>query len=701
MVPGLSSTSVRLFLTSAALLFVELLLIRWVPANVIYVGFFNNFVLLASFLGIGAGILLGRAGRAAPIPAGVPLLALVVLVLQVKIDPRVAAGAEHWLGYSAQNQIDVNFLVLLLVVVLVTAVMAVLALPLGPLLRAMPPLRAYAIDIAGSLVGIAAFAALALLATPPTVWFAVVAAVLGLRALPGRVGAGTFVGGAAMAGVLALAMSMQDRGDLWSPYYRVGLARADDGTEFVSVNGIVHQAMWPAASPNKEVLYEQIYRWFPQRIFRNTLIVGAGTGTDTAVALAHGVARVDAVEIDPEILRLGVIRHPDRPYDDPRVSRHVNDGRAFLRASDQHYDLVIFAQTDSLTLVTATANLRLESFLFTEEAFASVRDHLTDDGIFVLYNQYRQTWLAERIARELEHVFGSAPLLSSYSLGGDVNFAVFAAGPAIAALGGAGPPADTGGYRVVTEPHRPATDDWPFPYLMEPAIPGRYLLALAGVLVFGALVVGAAAHAGGRRLAALSPHFFALGVAFLLLETRSLVTFSLLFGTTWVVNALAFFAILVSVLAAIGVNSVWRVRDARWLYGGLAVALAAGYLLPPSSLLIDPLWLRYAIASTLAFAPIFFANLVFTYSFRDTDAADMAFASNLLGAMVGGALEWGALVTGYQTLMLMVGACYLLAYGLATRWRVLGDRRLRLAQPAVGREAPPKSRVARVRSPRR
>lgn len=676
--PRLGHPGVRLFLTSAALLFVELLLIRWIPANVIYVGFFNNFVLLASFLGIGAGIIIGRAGRAAPIPAGVPLLTLVALVLQVKIDPRVGSAAEHWLGYSEQSQIDVNFLVLLLVVVLVIAVMAVLALPLGPLLGAMPPLRAYAIDIAGSLAGIAAFATLALLTTPPTVWFAVIAGVLGLRALGSAIGVSTLVGGAAMAGVLAFAVFAQAGGDLWSPYYRISLGRFVDDTPFVLVNGVGHQAMWRAASPNKEVLYEQIYRWFPQRTFRNALIVGAGSGTDTAVALAHGVARVDAVEIDPEILRLGVTLHPDRPYDDPRVSRHVNDGRAFLRASEQRYDLVIFAQTDSLTLVTATANLRLESFLFTSEAFDSVRDHLADDGIFVLYNQYRETWLAERIASELEGTFGSPPLLSSYSLGGDVNFAVFAAGPAITALRGAGPPGDTGGYRVVIDPPRPATDDWPFTYLIEPAIPGRYLLALSAVLVFGALVVGAAARVGGRRLAAFSPHFFVLGVAFLLLETRSLVTFSLLFGTTWIVNALTFFAILASVLAAIGLNAVWRVRDARGLYAALAVALALGYLLPPSSLLVDPPWLRYAIASAIAFAPIFLANLVFTHSFRDTDAADMAFASNLLGAMVGGALEWVALVTGYQALLLIVGACYFVAYWLAARWRVLGDARLRL-----------------------
>ena len=52
--PRLAEPRVRLFLTSAALLFVELFLIRWIPANVIYIGFFTNIILIGSFLGIGA-----------------------------------------------------------------------------------------------------------------------------------------------------------------------------------------------------------------------------------------------------------------------------------------------------------------------------------------------------------------------------------------------------------------------------------------------------------------------------------------------------------------------------------------------------------------------------------------------------------------------------------------------------------------------
>jgi hypothetical protein len=85
--------------------------------------------------------------------------------------------------------------------------------------------------------------------------------------------------------------------------------------------------------------------------------------------------------------------------------------------------------------------------------------------------------------------------------------------------------------------------------------------------------------------------------------------------------------------------------------------------------------------SALAFAPVFFANLVFSYSFRDTRTADMAFASNLFGAMVGGAIEYLALITGYQALLLIVAGLYVTAYVLAERVRLLADVDLATVPP--------------------
>src|SRR4029077_14616662 len=128
------------------------------------------------------------------------------------------------------------------------------------------------------------------------------------------------------------------------------------------------------------------------------LVVGAGSGTDTAIALSRGSQHVDAVEIDPAIQQIGRDMHPNHPYQDPRVTAYENDGRAFLRGTDKRYDLIIFALPDSLTLASSTANIRLESFLFTDQAFQSVRDHLSPDGVFVVYNYYRDNWLIAKIA---------------------------------------------------------------------------------------------------------------------------------------------------------------------------------------------------------------------------------------------------------------------------------------------------------------
>lgn len=231
----------------------------------------------------------------------------------------------------------------------------------------------------------------------------------------------------------------------------------------------------------------------------------------------------------------------------------------------------------------------------------------------------------------------------------------------------------------------PATDDWPFLYLREPFIASYYVAALGIIIVFAAALVLRAARRSGTSIRRFSPHFFVLGVAFLLLETRSLVTFSLLFGTTWIVNSLVFFAILASVLAAIAVTSRLPFRSTRALYLALFASIAVSVIVPPASLLIDPVWLRYILAAVLAFAPVFFANLVFTYSFRETRTADMAFASNVLGAVVGGAVEYAALITGYGLLLLVVACLYAGAWLLATRVRVLADNDLELS---LSRELP-------------
>ncbi len=477
-----------------------------------------------------------------------------------------------------------------------------------------------------------------------------------------------------MGGCLFVALTSTD---IWSPYQRLTVLD-QDGYEGILANGIPHQA-FPISNVPLGLYYGQIDDWYPGHTFDDVLIIGAGSGNDTAAAIQRGDGHIDAVEIDPAILKLGVDRNVMHPYQDPRVTRTIEDGRAFLRRSDKKYDLIMLAQTDSLTLLSTTGNIRLESFLFTKEAFADIRDHLKPGGLMVMYNLYWQDWAVNRLGWMLGDTFGRPPIIARYGTG-PFHAAVMADGPAL--TGSLGTPAGAEVMQVAT-PEAEPTDAWPFPYLRQPGISPPFIAAIVMILLFATLLVIGSARWAGLSVRRFSPHFFLLGAAFLLLETRSLVTFGLLFGNTWTVNAFVFFAVLVSVLASIGVASVLpRHHPGPW-YVALFVALALNFLIPPSALLIEPAWLRYVAATALAFSPVFFANLCFTYSFRDSASADMSFASNLLGAVLGGTLEYIALISGYQQLAWLVAGLYLAAYA-AVRWVPrLADRGLDRTPVAV------------------
>ena len=141
--------------------------------------------------------------------------------------------------------------------------------------------------------------------------------------------------------------------------------------------------------------------------FAQVLVIGAGSGNDVSRALEWQAQRVDAVEIDPVIYRLGQRDHPDQPYADRRTFVHLDDGRNYLRSTNKQYDLIVYALVDSLVLHSSYSNIRLESYLFTNEAFADIKKRLTPGGMFVMYNYFRQGWIVARLHAMLEQTFGA------------------------------------------------------------------------------------------------------------------------------------------------------------------------------------------------------------------------------------------------------------------------------------------------------
>ncbi len=641
---------VRLLGLSFVMLFVELALIRWSGSNVIHLSYFSNFVLLGSFLGIGIGFLRGDRRRDL-FPYAAPALALLVAFVRFfPVDVRVTGGSTL-LFFSTGNIASTGpprWITLPVLFLAVAAALACLAQGVARAFSKFEPLEAYRWDVVGSISGIVAFSALSFLRAPPVAWGVIAAAALIALQAPRTTWAAVRTIVPLTVVVVVLALESLGTGSSWSPYYKVTLEREPD---IISVNGVPHQVMLPTSTG---IFYDEVYDRLPPGPVGDVLIIGAGSGNDVAVALDHSATHVDAVEIDPRIQEIGADLHPDRPYDDPRVDVHIGDGRAFLQQSTDTYDLILFALPDSITLVSGQSSLRLESFLFTTEAVEAVRERLRPEGTFAMYNYYREPWLVDRLARTVEEVFDNEPCVdigSRQELFASISASVDADRlQCVAAYVPAG---------VVPDP---ATDDHPFPYLRNPGIPGFYLAAI-GLIVAVSLIAVRASSGPFRRMARYADLFF-MGGAFLLLETKHVVQFALLFGTTWFVNALVFAGVLLSVLAAIEVARRFTPRRPTLLYVALFVALAIAWVVPSGALLSLPAAPRFAAAVALAFAPIFLANLIFAERFRDVSHATEAFGANLLGAMLGGVLEYLALLVGYRSLLLLAAALYGLAFAV-------------------------------------
>ena len=661
----ISSPRLRLVVASSLMLLLELALIRWLGSNVLHLSYFSNIVLLASFLGIGVGFL--RAKKDARRPTFfMPVLAALILVVFL-VPVGVERESSDLIFFTAVSTSGPPpFIVLPVIFALVAVVLAGIGMLVAEPFFDLPRLDAYRYDLIGSLIGIGAFTLLSFLGAAPIVWGVAVVAMVIVLLLPAPRW-WVFASAVVIVGVLAAESLFS--GAIWSPYYKIE-AQTVQTTEgpvtTVLANGVPHQAVWDAqkkaaAEPFYGLPYERSIRENPG----NMLIIGAGTGTDVALALSKGAESIDAVEIDPKIRGIGETANPNKPFDDPRVTTYITDGREFLQNTDKKYDTVLLALPDSLTLVAGASQLRLESYLFTLQAMERVHDILDEDGVFAMYNYYRDPWLVGRLARTMEQAFGHPPCvdLNDEQISASL---LIAKDPALQKCEGVATTA-----ALLAEAPEPATDNWPFLYLKNPTIPGMYLAVLVMILVLSGLAV--VFSGGGLRNSSRYIDLFLLGAAFLLLETRAVTMFALLFGTTWLVNAIVFAGILVAVLLAVEFTRWFNRVSPRGkvplpiAYAVLLGSLALVWFIPPAALLGLPVPLRLLAAVGITFLPVFTANVIFASRFNESKDPTTAFGMNLLGAMVGGCLEYLALLTGYQALLIIAAALYVGALLLQPR----------------------------------
>lgn len=672
-----------LFLASFVALYFELIIIRYLSTEVRIFAYLKNLALIASFFGIGLGMVLEKPPSA--LKRFFPLIAAALFFLirfasflklthlpmfnsdYVMLGDQGAIPGGVWHALWPIIMVLKYLIVVSGIMYLVVAFFAVLGSFVGERLKELPSLPGYGVNLAGSLTGIFAFTALSYLCSPPVVWV-----LIGfLAAAPFFLHRRWTI--AAFAFIVCV-MAIPQRNTYWSPYYRINVQAVapppgwtHPSAYWVDVNHDYHQKMldlspgfvarFPDVEPNRSgrPTYELPYRLVPNP--KRVLVVGAGTGNDVAAALRHGAEHVDAVEIDPLIQGLGRKYHPEHPYDSPRVTVYVNDARAFLKKTTGKYDLIVFGYLDSHTLVTGFSSVRLDNYVYTLESFREARSHLQENGTMVLAFGAGRTFLTERLFATLEQAFNAPPL--AYFTGYDESGVVFVEGKAAESN-------LIGDYPEISKDLQAreagtilATDHWPFLYLRARTVPFAIWSVLALFLYFATTFLQKQVPL--KRLASRQGlHMFFLGAGFMLLETKGVTELSLLFGSTWIVNAVVIAAFLAMGLLA-NTLIMFRSVSRGVAYTVLFIVLAGGMFVPYEVLGTLSTTVKVLTAAALAGLPVLFSGLIFSRSFRDVTQPAQGLGINLLGAVVGGVLENLVMVGGTPIL----GVLALLLYGLS------------------------------------
>jgi spermidine synthase len=679
----------RLALISGLSLFLELLMIRWVTSEISVFAYFKNFVLVACFLGFGLGCMLCR--RRIHVNVMIAPLLLLTIILTAPVSPmhNMIAGLPSLLGTGSEvnlwgvPEVPANWSGVLLAMLFVVPLFAEIALvfvPCGQLVgwsleNARNGVTAYSVNVLASLAGIAAFTALGVLSQPPRVWL-LVAGVLGVLVFWPNRRARWVVGGAFLCCFALLSIpGPAGRTIYWSLYQKLTLVEDVKNGRMrsysINTNDNWYQEMLDLSPeyvlahpkefeghPIEWNAYNLPYHFYPRP--QSVLVLGAGSGNDVAAALRNGASGVVAVEIDPQILKLGRTLHFEHPYQSPRTRVVLDDARSYVQNSHEKFDLIVYSLLDSHTTASHFSNIRIDNYVYTREAVTQARRLLQPDGLLIVKFQAETPWIAGRLQMLLQDVFGEAPV---QFLGEPTLFTpggrFFVAGSQERIQKALMDPDLSAYIRAHATIHMTAaqvtTDDWPYFYQHAPGLPLCVILFAIAVIATMAWFL----RQVGGGTARIQPGFFLLGAGFMLLEAQIVSRMALLFGTTWVVNSIVVSGLLCLIVAANLVYQAWPGIPLWWAYAGLMITLLVMFVAPTDRLFFES-WITRAFVATLVLcSPVFFAGIVFVSSFAKVKFEGSALGSNLFGSLAGGLLESLSMWFGLKALTVLAAVIYL------------------------------------------
>lgn len=696
-----------LMLVSFLILFLELLMIRYISTEIRIFAYLSNLLLLAIFAGSSVGMTIKKRIDVSQTAVGLFLVSVLTTMAYIvrlpKLDFKIFSGItellvplseEHIWGQIGTYSIT-GIIIGLVLAVGVLGLVAGTFVPLGQLMGKYldghkKPLWAYSVNILASILGMWAFQGLSLLRISPLFGMVLVQILLIVLANSQlkRWLMLVFLGLTIVYTTPKTAYQPYEGPvTYWSPYQKLTLSSVKKqypfqaGGWFLEVNNVGYMGLL-GLSPDKvqpaikmivgdsgripedlKYLNQYDLPFYFKKDAKSVLIIGAGGGNDVAGAVRNNIPVIDAVEIDPTIVTIGRKFHPDVPYEKKSVNMIVDDGRAYMQRTDKKYDLVIMGLADSQTLGSSMTNLRLDNYLYTVESFRQIKNILNPNGVVFVTFEVQRPWIGARIRRGLAEVYGEDPRIFEvrsdglFGWGGVVFTVGKERGDMTEILANDAPLSDfvIKSGRVFDDRVRLLTDDWPYLYLDKPRLPLLHL-------IFAAAIVGSlwmVSKLSGPR-SKISGIFFWLGAGFMLFEFQNISKASLLFGTTWITNLLIITAFLSLALVAnfLVEKKILPIKVAWWgLFGSLVVQL----IFPLSALNTLSSQLKFLIAPLIMSFPVLFSGIIFANFFERSKDKSRAFANNLMGMAVGGACEMFSYLTGVSSMLWLT----ILFYGLA------------------------------------
>jgi spermidine synthase len=678
----------NIFLAAALTLFLELAIIRIHSIYIHIFSFFKNLSLFSCFFGLGIGYAIGRK-KLFSLKWTYPLLCLQILFLFIiyntplnvffinPVSEQLTMGRD-----TAQSILQIFIIYVFTISIFLFNVLVFI--PLGQLTSSYMlktnKLKAYGANLLGSLFGILLITLLSYIWTPPILWlaFSLIIFIFLVRKNAKLI----YISSVSfLLLIFSLNLNLNKNSKFfYSPYQNIVLEHLNNPLSpvLIKISHIFFQSPLnlskrltferPDISPGNifgyhvDIEHEREFYDIPYRVNdflkKNVLIVGSGTGNDVSAALRNSkVDQVDAVDIDPLIIEIGKSYHPERPYQNEKVNIYVDDARSFIKKVDKKYDLIVYGLLDSQSNLSAKGGVRLDSFVYTVEAFKEAKNILNENGYLSISFFVQQDEIREKLSAMLEKAFNTKPLILKSQTNDRYIFLVSKNEKKYFDLKNL----EFFKHYKNTDFKQTlkfdiSTDDWPFFYMPKKIYPISYLIMIITILFSCLLYLKKNV---GFKITKIYLTPFFLGAGFMLIEAKGITELAKVFGSTWSVLSIIISSVLILAFLANYIILKKIFIKKKLIYALILLSIALGFLYSHFSINLK---FEEIILPLLLTMPIFFSGLAFSNEILINKNMQNVISSNIFGALFGGLLEYNSMYFGYSALYFLAAIIYMLAY---------------------------------------